>query len=117
MSAPPEKPEAVAGQPRPDPKYFFCRLIPPRSTFVFDMSEEERAVMHKHVAYWHGHLAAGRVVVFGPVADPAGGWGLGVVRVADDAEMRDLEENDPTILSGLGFRYEVLPMIRAVTKA
>ena len=52
--------------------------------------------------------------LFGPVADPAGPWGLGVVRVAGESEMRELEANDPVILSGRGFRYEVLPMLRAI---
>jgi uncharacterized protein YndB with AHSA1/START domain len=98
--------------PRGD-RYFFVRLLAPRATFMQDMTADERAVMGQHAAYWRGHLAAGTAIVFGPVADPKGGWGLGVLRVPDDARLRDLEANDPAVRS-LGMRYEVLPMVRAV---
>ncbi|WP_437838287.1 SRPBCC domain-containing protein [Sorangium sp. So ce1153] len=97
-------------------RFFVCRLLPPRPTFVMDMSAEERAVMQEHVAYWTGHLRAGTAIVFGPVADPSGPWGLGVVRVADEAAVRALEAGDPAIRSERGFRYEVLPMLQAVTR-
>ena len=73
-----------------------------------------RALMQAHAAYWMGWMAKGKIIVFGPVADPAGPWGLGVVRAADEAEMRAFEQNDPVILANCGFRYEVLPMLRAV---
>lgn len=94
--------------------YFLCRLLPPRPSFPFDMSEEEGAIMGEHVAYWSGHIRAGRAIVFGPVADPNGAWGLGVLRVADEAAVRTVEAEDPAIRSGKGFRYEILPMLDAV---
>jgi uncharacterized protein YndB with AHSA1/START domain len=94
--------------------FFFCRLIPPRPSFAQDMTPEERTMMGEHAAYWREHLAAGRAIVFGPVADPAGAWGLGVVRVKDEAEARAFEAGDPAVSSGRGFRYEILPMPRAV---
>ncbi len=93
---------------------FMCRLIPPRPTFASDMNDEERAVMMKHGAYWREKLAAGRAIVFGPVADPNGAWGLGVVRAENLEAVKAFEANDPAIVSGRGFRYEVLPMLRAV---
>jgi uncharacterized protein YndB with AHSA1/START domain len=99
--------------PRED-RYFFVRLIAPRPTFVQDMSAEERAVMIEHAGYWRGHLDTGAAIVFGPVADPEGGWGLGVIRAADEAAVAAYEAGDPVIRSGRGFRYEVLPMLRAV---
>ncbi len=95
-------------------RYFVCRLLSPRPTFPGDMTAEERAVMEEHVAYWTRQLEAGRVVVFGPVADPKGAWGLGVVRAPDLDAVRALEEEDPAIRSGRGFRYEILPMPQAV---
>jgi len=96
-------------------KFFFCRLLPPRPSFASDMTPEERAMMQEHLVYWTGHLQEGRAIVFGPVADPAGPWGLGVVRVADEAAMNALAEGDPAIRGGRGLRYEILPLIRAVT--
>ena len=95
-------------------RYFLCRLLAPRPSFPFDMTEEEAAVMSEHVAYWTEHLRAGRAIVFGPVADPKGAWGLGVLRLADEDAVRAVEANDPAIKSGKGFRYEVLPMLDAV---
>jgi uncharacterized protein YciI len=95
-------------------RFYVCRLLAPRSSFLQDMTEQERALMQAHAAYWMQWLAKGKVVIFGPVADPAGPWGLGVVRASSEAEVRELEAGDPVILADQGFRYEVLPMLRAI---
>jgi uncharacterized protein YndB with AHSA1/START domain len=97
-------------------RYFLCRLIPPRPTFAQDMSDAERAMMQQHVAYWTGMAERGIAVVFGPVADPKGGWGVGIIAVQDEGDVRALERDDPAIKSGRGFRYEVLPMVQAVVR-
>ncbi len=89
-------------------RFFFARLLPPRPSFALDMNPEEAAVMRDHAAYWTDALKRGAAVVFGPVADPAGSSGLGVVRAKDEAEMRAFEAGDPAIRSGRGFRHEVL---------
>ena len=89
---------------------FFSKLIDPRPTIAQDMTEEELVLMQRHALHWREWMERGRVVTFGVVADPAGAFGIGVVEVLDDAEVRDLTENDPVVLSGLGFRYEVHPM-------
>jgi uncharacterized protein YndB with AHSA1/START domain/uncharacterized protein YciI len=98
----------------PAAQYFFCRLLPPRATFVEDITPEEVAVMQAHAAYWREHLEAGSVVVFGPVLDPKGAWGLGVVCAPDEAAVRAFAAADPAMRSERGFRYEVTPMSRAV---
>jgi hypothetical protein len=89
-------------------RFLFVRLPPLRPSFALDMNPEEAAVMRDHVADWTDNLKRCAAIVFGPVADPVGPWGLGVVRVKDEAEMRALEAGDPAIRSGRGFRYEVL---------
>jgi len=94
--------------------YFLCRLIPPRPTFPQDMTPAEAEAMKKHVAYWTGLLAKKSVIAFGPVADPQGVWGLGLVSVRDEAELRELQSNDPAILARIGLRYETIPMPRLV---
>lgn len=96
-----------------DARHFFIRLIPPRATFMRDMTDVERAAMMEHRGYWQARLEAGDAVVFGPVADPAGGWGLGVVRAADEAGVRSFEAQDPAV-TRLGMHYQVLPMVAAV---
>ena len=96
--------------------YFACKLIPPRPTFAQDMTEAEASLMREHAAYWTD-LAARRVaIVFGPVSDPRGTWGLVVVEAADEAEARALGTNDPTIKAGAGFQFEVYPMPQVVLR-
>jgi uncharacterized protein YciI len=95
-------------------KYFVCRLISPRATFPMDISEEERALMGRHGQYWSGQMAEGRVVIFGPVLDPKGAWGLGILRARDESEVQALLAGDPVILAQRGFSYETLPMMTAV---
>ncbi|WP_437911987.1 SRPBCC domain-containing protein [Sorangium sp. So ce302] len=100
--------------PQPEPRFFLCRLLPSRATFMQDMTADERAVMQAHGKYWRGKLAEGHVIAFGPVADPAGGWGVGIVAVRDEAELRTFQSEDPAIKSNIGLRYEALPMLTAV---
>lgn len=100
--------------PQRERRYFLCRLLPSRPTFMMDMSEAERAVMLAHAQYWSGKLAEGNVIAFGPVADPAGGWGVGILAVQDEAELRSFQSEDPAIKANIGLRYETLPMLTAV---
>jgi hypothetical protein len=99
----------------PTLRFFVCRLIPPRPDFATTMSPDERAVMQQHGAYWTNQLEQGVAIFFGPVADPAGDWGVGIVRAPDEAAVKALEAGDPVVRS-TGFRYEILPMRAAVTR-
>src|SRR4051794_10923713 len=89
---------------------FLCRLNPPRPTFSQDMTDEERQMMGAHVAYWSSLLDQGKVVAFGPVADPAGGWGASVVEADDEAGVQAMIDGDPVKVRGDGFSYEVFAM-------
>ena len=60
--------------------FFFVRTGNPRPTFHLDMTEDERSIMERHVAYWSEKAAKGIAVVFGPVMDPHGVYGIGVNR-------------------------------------
>ena len=95
---------------QPETKYFLCRLLPPRPSFALDMSESEQKLMAEHAAYWTSHLERGQVVVFGPVMDPQGPWGLGIVRMPDEAAVQAFQAGDPVTKSGLGFAYQVMWM-------
>jgi uncharacterized protein YciI len=94
--------------------YFLCRLIPPRPTFAVDMTAVEAQAMQAHVAYWTGLAERGIAIAFGPVADPAGGWGVGIVAAPSDEAIRQLQHDDPAIRAGIGMRYETLPMPQIV---
>ena len=93
-------------------KNFFLKLNPPRSTFMIDMTDDERAIMKKHVDYWKPYIEDETVIVLGPVMDTKGGYGIAVVAVDSDDHLKQLIDNDPA--NGLN-SYEVHPM-RAVTK-
>jgi uncharacterized protein len=96
------------------PGYVF-RLIPPRPSFSGDMSAAERAIMIEHVAYWTQLARSGQVLAFGPVADPAGPYGIGIIVADDLAAAEALRDGDPAVRSGHGFRTEIAPMPRLVT--
>ena len=96
----------------PEKRHFVLRLIPPRSTFAQDMSDEEKSIMLQHVAYWKDLTEKGITIVYGPVLDPKGVWGLGVVEVESEEQARTITANDPAVKSGLN-KLEIYPM-RAV---
>ena len=79
---------------------------------MIDMSDEERGIMIKHVAYWAPYVDDGTVIVLGPVMDPKGGYGMAVVSVESEEELNQIIDSDPA--NGLN-SYEVHPM-RVVTK-
>jgi uncharacterized protein YciI len=80
---------------------FLLRLIPPRADFAQTMTAEERHAMTLHTPYWQNLLTEGRVVVYGPVADPEGVWGMGVLRAADRAAALAIGERDPSVTAGV----------------
>ena len=93
-------------------KNFFLKLNPPRASFMHDMTDDERNIMQKHVAYWAPFVQDGTVIVLGPVMDASGGYGIAVVAVDSEKQLKEIIAKDPA--NGLN-RYEVHPM-RAVTK-
>jgi hypothetical protein len=95
--------------------HFFLKLIPPRPSFAMDMNAEEKAMMGEHQQYWKGKLDGGEVVAFGPVLDPKGPYGIGIVAAADELAARAFSDADPAIKSKRGFLCEIYPM-RAVIR-
>ena len=79
---------------------FAFRLIAPRPTFAQDMTEGEREVMGRHAAHWQPYIDDGRMVVFGPVLDGTGSWGLGVVEADSEEELRAFAAEDPVVTTG-----------------
>jgi uncharacterized protein YciI len=79
---------------------FVFRLLAPRPTFALDMTDEERVIMERHAAYWQPQVDEGRMVIFGPVLDETGSWGLGVVEADDEDELRAFAAGDPAVTTG-----------------
>ncbi|HEU4562806.1 MAG TPA: YciI family protein [Longimicrobium sp.] len=89
---------------------FFCKLVAPRADFVQTMTPAEGQLMQEHGAYWREWLAKGHVIAFGLVGDPRRAFGIGIVEFDNEEEARAFTDGDPTIESGQGFAFEVLPM-------
>ena len=86
--------------------HYFCKLKPPRTTFIADMTPDELLLMRAHREYWTPRVEIGVVVAMGPVADPAGGYGVAIIEAASEAALEAMQTADPVIASGSGFAYE-----------
>ena len=58
--------------------------------------------MGRHAAHWQPYIESGQMVVFGPVLEPSGSWGLGVVEAEDEDEeaLRAFAASDPVVTTG-----------------
>ncbi len=77
---------------------------------MMDMNDNERAIMQKHVTYWAELLEKGIAIAYGPVLDPQGAYGVGVLCVNSDEHFQQVIADDPA--NGLN-KFEYAPM-RAV---
>ena len=94
-------------------KYFVLYLLPSRPDFAQTMTDEEREIMMKHVLYWTEIMNQGKVLAFGPVLDPKEIYGLGIISVDSEQEVKDFIANDPANKIN---KYEYFP-IKAVVPA
>src|SRR6201987_5188413 len=81
---------------------FVFRLTAPRPTFALDMTDEERDIMDRHADYWRPWVESGQMVIFGPVLDSSGSWGLSVVEAEDGQELRAFAADDPVVTTRTG---------------
>lgn len=81
---------------------FVIRLTTPRPDFAMTMSDEERETMGRHAAHWQPFIDAGRMVVFGPILDGQGSWGLGVLEGEAEDEVKAHAAEDPVVTTGTG---------------
>ena len=86
-------------------RLFSARLVHERGVTVYQTLERPLVPVLARME------SRGIAIVFGPVMDPQGVYGIGVYQAEDEAEMRDLLAHDPA--NGL-LQYTVLPMPRAV---
>mgnify|MGYP001554550436 CR=1 FL=1 len=56
--------------------------------------------MGRHAAHWKPYVESGQMVVFGPVLDGTGSWGLGVIETDDEEELRAFAAKDPVVTTG-----------------
>jgi len=79
------------------------------------MTEEERDIMKQHVVYWTENAEKRIAIVFGPVLDPKGIYGLGIIEVESEDQAYILAAKDPAVKSGLQ-RLEIYPMRATLRK-
>ncbi len=89
--------------------HFFLKVVPPRPTFGEDASADELAAMQRHFDYWLDLSKGGSALIFGPVMDAGGIYGMGVVEVADEAAAHAIAAADPAVAAGV-VRITVSPM-------
>ena len=92
-------------------KYYAVYLLPSRPDFAQTMTDEERSIMEEHVTYWLEKMKQGKVVTFGPVMDPESTYGLGIISVDNEQELKSFIENDPAAKIN---KYEYFPMMAIV---
>lgn len=93
----------------PEPRHFLYKLIAPRTSFHLDMTDDEKQAMSQHMQYWATLTDQKISVLYGPVFDPVGVWGLAIIEVADEVDARTIGDSDPAVASGI-CRFELLPM-------
>lgn len=86
--------------------HYLCKLRPPRTSFIADMTPEEAQLMRAHREYWMPKVETGIVVAMGPVADPTGGYGVAIIEAASPAALEAMQGCDPVVLARRGFFYE-----------
>jgi uncharacterized protein len=94
--------------------YFLFKLLPSRPDFSHEsMSDEERQIMRDHVVYWTDQRDKGVALIFGPVLNPNGVWGVGIIEIENEAAAQQFSVDDLAVKSGLQ-RTEIYPMPRLV---
>jgi hypothetical protein len=88
-------------------KYYYLKLNPPRATFPQDISPDEAKIMAEHSAYWKVLLEKRICLVYGPVFDPKGFFGIGIIAIDNEEQLSSIINNDPAGKLG---KYEFYPM-------
>jgi uncharacterized protein YciI len=104
QSSPSNQPSIAPAQ-----RTYFVKLIPPRSTFLQDMTEAEHKLMEEHFVYWKDQYQKGVCLFGGPVLDPRGVFGVLAIRAASEDEARTIAAADPSVKAGVN-RIEVAEM-------
>jgi uncharacterized protein len=74
-----------------------------------DITPEEKLLMQEHGRYTRESFDAGKILIYGPVMAQGGAFGMAVFEVAEESEVREVLENDPTVLAGMN-KFGIHPM-------
>ncbi len=73
------------------------------------MTAEERGLMQQHAAYARDLFDKGQLLAYGPVLDPAGSFGIGLLEMDSMEDADRMAASDPTVKAGLN-TYTLAPM-------
>jgi uncharacterized protein YciI len=90
-------------------KHFLYKLYPPRPTFHLDQNEDERKVMQQHMEYWKELTNKKNAIIYGPVFDHKGVYGMAVIEVNYERQADEIAKSDPALLSKM-CSYRLIPM-------
>jgi uncharacterized protein len=93
--------------------YFFLKLLPKRSDFPANMTDDERTVMQAHSAFLAEQLTSRSLVVAGPVLSATGAFGMAVFEADSLDAVRTIVAADPANAIG---HYEIAPMASAIAR-
>jgi uncharacterized protein YciI len=96
-------------------KHFLYRLYPSRPSFNSDQNESEKEIMQQHIEYWKDLANRKNAIVYGPVFDPKGVYGIAVIEVNNEEEAEEIAKNDPAVLFKI-CTCELMPMQVAMAR-
>jgi len=65
-------------------KHFMIKFLPRRPDFAKTMTDGEKIIVQQHHAYWKDYMNKGVMLIFGPVFDPKGTFGIGILEVDNE---------------------------------
>lgn len=75
---------------------------------MMDMTPDERMMMEDHKIFWDGLFEKGLAMVTGPVLDPKGPYGFGIIVARSLEDAAAILKDDPAQKIG---SYEIYPML------
>ncbi|MFW9998070.1 MAG: YciI family protein [Candidatus Odinarchaeota archaeon] len=91
-------------------QHYFVITAPYRKDFITNPLEEENEIMNDHFQYLKGLLAQGKLFLAGPTLKLDDPFGVYIFETRDEAEARELIENDPSVKAGIQRITEFRPM-------
>lgn len=79
-------------------KYYFYKMYPPRPTFHLDQNQHEMKIMQQHMQYWKEQKKMDRAIIYGPVFDPNGVYGMAIITAIDEEDAEKIAQNDLAII-------------------
>jgi uncharacterized protein len=81
------------------------------------MTDMEGELMQEHFNYWKDLVDRRVAIVYGPVEDPQGVYGLAIMQTEDETIAHNIRVSDPAIKRDVGFRSEIHLMPETILRS